>query len=186
MAEPFFWETPPIPAFGVGDEGLVAVGVESAVPLIAVFLVFFLRPMMGACSGCSAMAGTGASWALEASSFNLARACLSFFCWLFDTCLTGADPILTGGGVFAREIEAEVNDALSDILSLIGVPGTCTDARLPLREGCLFAAEGGAAAGASGSGGGGGTLTLDGEADGTREGGSATGVETTRSVRDWG
>lgn len=176
MAAPFRWETP-TPPFGVGEEGRVAVGVESAVPLVAVFLVFFLRPMMGACSGCSAMAGTGASWALEASSFNLARACLSFFCWLFDTCLTGADPILTGGGVFAREMEAEVNDALSDILSLTGVPGTCTDAKLPLREGCLFAAEGGPAAGA-------GTLAPDGEADDRRGGGSAMGVETTRSVRD--
>ena len=138
---------------------------------------------MGACSGCSTIAGTGASWALEASSFNLARACLSFFCWLFDTCLTGADPILTGGGVFAREMEAEVNDALSDILSLAGVPGTCTDARLPLREACLFAAEDGPAAGAGAATG---TLTLNGEDDSTREGGSAMGVETTRSVRDWG
>ena len=178
MAAPFRWETP-IPPFGVGEEGRVAVGVESAVPLVAVFLVFFLRPIMGACSGCSAMAGTGASWVLEASSFNLARACLSFFCWLFDTCLRGADPILAGGGVFAREMEAEVSDALSDILSLTGVPGTCTDAKLPLREGCLFATEGGPAAAA-------GTLALDGEADDRRGGGSAMGVETTRSVRDWG
>lgn len=157
----------------VGDEGRVTVGVESAVPLAAVFLAFFFRPTMGACSGFSAMAVTGASWALEAPSANLARACRSFFCWLLDICLTGAEPILVGGGVFAREIEVDVNDALSDILSLTGVPGSCTDAKLPLRECCLFTADDG------------GMFALAGEVDGTRGEVSVMAVEMTRRVRGW-
>lgn len=159
-------------SFGVGDEGRVTVGVESVVPLVAVFFAFFLRPTMGACSGFAASTARGASWFFEGPSTVLARACLSFFCWLFDICLTGAEPTLVGGGVFAREIEAEVSDALSEILSLIGVPGSCIDAKLPLREGCLFEAAGG------------GKLAFKGEADGKGGGASATGVARTRIVRD--
>lgn len=150
----------------------MTVGVESAVPLVAFFLAFFFRPTIGACSGLSAKTAIGGSWDFEASSTNLARACLSFFCWLLDICRTGAEPILVGGGVFARDIEAEVKDALSDILSLTGVPGKCTDAKLPRREGSLLATVGVD------------TFTLDGEDDGTRGGGSAMGVGRTRSVRE--
>lgn len=37
---------------------------------------------------------------------------------------TGAEPIkFEGGGELALDIEAEVIDALSDIISLVGVPG---------------------------------------------------------------
>lgn len=67
--------------------------------------------------------------------------------------LTGADPILEGGGEFARETEAEVMDALSEIISLTGVPDLSSrdiDARLGWREvkdgpgGCIELAEDGA------------------------------------------
>jgi hypothetical protein len=36
---------------------------------------------------------------------------------------TGAEPILVGGGELALDNEADVIDALSDIISLVGVPG---------------------------------------------------------------
>lgn len=35
---------------------------------------------------------------------------------------TGAEPTLEGGGEFALEIEADVIEALSEIISLVGVP----------------------------------------------------------------
>ena len=37
--------------------------------------------------------------------------------------LTGAEPTLVGGGELGRDNEAEVRDALSEIISLAGVPG---------------------------------------------------------------
>ena len=43
-----------------------------------------------------------------------------------------------GGGELARDIDVEVSEALSEILSLIGVPGACTDARLGRRESGLL------------------------------------------------
>jgi len=46
---------------------------------------------------------------------------------------TGADPILEGGGELARERDAEVIDALSDMVSLTGVADLSSrdiDARL--------------------------------------------------------
>lgn len=51
---------------------------------------------------------------------------------------TGADPTLEGGGEFARETDADVMDALSDNISLTGVPDLSnreTEARLGWREG---------------------------------------------------
>jgi hypothetical protein len=36
--------------------------------------------------------------------------------------LTGAEPTFDGGGEFALDIDAEVIDALSEIISLVGVP----------------------------------------------------------------
>lgn len=46
---------------------------------------------------------------------------------------TGAEPILKGGGELALDIEADVIDALSDSISLVGVLGRSslvTEARL--------------------------------------------------------
>ena len=51
--------------------------------------------------------------------------------------LTGAEPTLPGGE-FARDIEVDVNDALSDILSSSGVPGRCIEVMLGRREACLL------------------------------------------------
>jgi xanthine/CO dehydrogenase XdhC/CoxF family maturation factor len=50
----------------------------------------------------------------------------------------GAEPTFVGGGELARDIEAEVIEALSDTASLIGLLGRSsleTDARLAWREG---------------------------------------------------
>lgn len=155
-------------SLGIGDDGRVAIGVESAVP--RVFFAFFLRPTIGACTGISVIPFAGLPSFFEDSSASFARTCRSFFCWLFVTCLTGADPTLLGGGELARDIEAEVNDALSDIFSLAGVPGGCIDERLARRDCCLPAAmEVGA-------------FTTDGEA-GFRRGVSTLGVGSTRIVR---
>lgn len=63
---------------GSGEFGRVAVGVESAV--LRVFLVFFFRPTIGACSDSSGIGFSGTTSALTASSTCFARACLSFFC----------------------------------------------------------------------------------------------------------
>lgn len=52
--------------------------------------------------------------------------------------LTGAEPTLDGGGELALESEADVTEALSEMASLVGVPGrSCLDieARLGWREG---------------------------------------------------
>ena len=127
---------------GSGEVGRVAVGVESAV--LRGFFVFFLRPTMGACSGSSAIGFSGTASALVASSTCFARACLSFFCWDLETCLTGAVSTLLGGGELARDSDVEVSDALSEILSLIGVPGACTEAKLGRRDnGLLVTADDG-------------------------------------------
>lgn len=65
---------------------------------------------------------------------------------------TGADPILEGGGEFARENDVVVMDALSDIISLTGVPdlsNRVAEARLGWRDegspgGCIELADEGA------------------------------------------
>lgn len=44
-------------------------------------------------------------------------------------------PTLLGGGEFARDMDVEVIDTLSDIRSLTGVPGRWADDKLPRREG---------------------------------------------------
>ena len=57
---------------------------------------------------------------------------------LFVTVLTGAEPIRLGGGELARDIEFEVTEALSEITSLVGVPGRSSlviDVRLGWRDG---------------------------------------------------
>tara|TARA_R110002060_G_scaffold59039_8_gene68956 strand:- start:272 stop:571 length:300 start_codon:yes stop_codon:yes gene_type:complete len=57
---------------------------------------------------------------------------------LFVVIRTGADPTFDGGGELALDIEADVMEALSEIISLDGVPGrSCleTDTRLDCREG---------------------------------------------------
>ena len=121
----------------VGDEGRVTAGVESAVPRVAViFFAFFLRPMIGACTGSSTIALAGSSSAFDFSA-SFARACLSLFCWALVVCRTGAVPILVSGGELARDIEVDVKEALSEILSLIGVPGPWTDVKLGRRESAL-------------------------------------------------
>ena len=118
----------------VGDEGRVTAGVESAVPrLVLIFLAFFLRPMIGACTGSSTIDLTDSSSAFDFSA-SFARACLSRFCWALLVCRTGAVPTLEGGGELARDIEVDVKEALSEILSLIGVPGPWTDVKLGRRE----------------------------------------------------
>lgn len=63
--------------------------------------------------------------------------------WLLVVFLTGAEPILDGGGELARENEVDVMDALSEIASLVGVPGrSCLDA--DTRLACLDAGNVGA------------------------------------------
>ena len=112
-------------------------GVESAVPrLVLIFFAFFLRPMIGACTGSSTMGLTGSSSAFDFSA-SFARACLSLFCWALVVCRTGALPTLVGGGELARDIEVDVKEALSEILSLIGVPGHWIFVKLGRREGGL-------------------------------------------------
>jgi hypothetical protein len=65
-----------------------------------------------------------------------------FFCILFVVILTGAEPTLEGGGVFALEIEADVTEALSEIASLVGVPGrSCLG--IEARLACLVGTDGG-------------------------------------------
>ena len=160
-------------SFGGGEAGRLTDGVLSAVAWVAVFLVFFLRPMMGACTGSSITAFAEVSSGLADSSACFARACLSFFCWLFVTCLAGADPTLGGGGELARDKEVDVTEALSDIFSLIGVPGGWIEEKLPQRDTCLLAAEPAVAA------------ATDGEAAAARGGVSAFGVGTARMVRVW-
>jgi len=57
---------------------------------------------------------------------------------LFVVALTGAEPILVGGGELARDIDAEVIEALSDTASLVGLLGRSSlevDARLAWRIG---------------------------------------------------
>lgn len=52
--------------------------------------------------------------------------------------LTGADPTLDGGGELALDSDADVIEAVSDMISLVGVPGRSSldaDARLGWREG---------------------------------------------------
>jgi hypothetical protein len=51
---------------------------------------------------------------------------------------TGAEPTFVGGGELARDIEAEVIEALSDTTSLVGLLGRSTletDAKLACRDG---------------------------------------------------
>jgi xanthine/CO dehydrogenase XdhC/CoxF family maturation factor len=57
---------------------------------------------------------------------------------LFVVDRTGADPTLVGGGELALDIDVDVIETLSDIASLVGVPGRSsreTEARLGWREG---------------------------------------------------
>jgi hypothetical protein len=52
---------------------------------------------------------------------------------LFVVVLTGAEPTLAGGGELALDMEADVMEALSEMISLVGVPGRSSlevDARL--------------------------------------------------------
>ena len=135
-------------SFSTGDSGRLGAGVELAVASVAVdFLVFFLRPMIGACTGSSGTIFSTSSSIFFVSSTIFARACLSFFCWLLVVCLTGAIPTLPGGGEFARDMDAEVIDALSDISSPIGVAGRLIEARLGCLDGSLPAPTGLAATG---------------------------------------
>jgi len=93
---------------------------------------------------------------------------------LFVVARTGAEPTLFGGGELALEIEVEVIETLSDIASLVGVPGRSsrlTDARL----GCL---EGGKC--------GGNMPVVDDGVTGPPIGVSALGVGTTRKVLEAG
>lgn len=124
---------------------------ELAVASVAVdFLVFFFRPMIGACTGSSGISFSTVSSVFLLSSIIFARTCLSFFCWLLVVCLTGAIPTLPGGGELARDMEAEVIDALSDIISPIGVVGRLIEARLGCLDSNLLAPTGlGAAGGAA-------------------------------------
>ena len=124
-------------SLGTGDVGRGTVGVESAGPCVFSFFAFFFLPMIGACIGSSALGGSSSTF--EASSACFARACLSFFCWLFVTCLTGADPTLLGGGEFARDNVIDARDMLSQNFSLAGVPGRSIEAILGCREACLLA-----------------------------------------------
>ncbi len=127
--------------------------------------------MIGACTGSSTTTFAGASSVLEDSSACFARVCLSFFCWLFVTCLTGAEPTLVGGGELARDIEVDATEALSDIFSLSGVPGGWIEEKLPRRDTCLLTAEQAVAA------------ATDGEAAAARGGVSGFGVGSARMVR---
>jgi hypothetical protein len=50
---------------------------------------------------------------------------------------TGAEPTFGGGGELARDIDADVIEALSEMISLVGVPGRSSlelDAMLAWRE----------------------------------------------------
>ena len=65
-----------------------------------------------------------------------------FFCMLLVVILTGAEPTLDGGGELALEIEADVTEALSEIASLVGVPGrSCLE--IEARLACLVGRGGG-------------------------------------------
>lgn len=135
-------------SFSAGDSGRLGAGVELAVASIAVdFLVFFFRPIIGAWTGSSGTTFSTVSSVFLLSSITLARACLSFFSWFFVVCLIGAPPTLLGGGEFARDIDAEVIDALSDIRSPAGVGGRLIEARLGCLDGSLLAPTGLGAAG---------------------------------------
>ncbi len=158
-------------SFGGGEAGRLADGLLSAVPRVAVFLAFFFRPMIGACTGSSTTAFAGASSNLEDSSACFARDCLSFFCWLFVTCLTGADPTLLRGGELGRDMEVDATEALSEIFSLSGVPGGWVEEKLPRRDTCLLAAEPAVAA------------KTDGEAPAARGGVTGFGVGSARRAR---
>ena len=73
-----------------------------------------------------AISGSGSGFVLAASNscsrFSV-RTCLRcFFCILLVLTLTGAEPTFDGGGEFALDIDAEVMEALSDMISLVGVP----------------------------------------------------------------
>ena len=46
-----------------------------------------------------------------------------FLCILFVVVRTGAEPTFDGGGELARDKEADVIEALSETISLVGVPG---------------------------------------------------------------
>ena len=64
--------------------------------------------------------------------------------------LTGADPTLLGGGEFARDMDVEVKDALSEILSSAAEPGRCMEVMLGRREACLLVAPDGRLLGEAG------------------------------------
>ena len=64
--------------------------------------------------------------------------------------LTGADPTLVGGGEFARDIDVEVKDALSETLSSAAEPGRCMEVMLGRREACLLVATEGKLPGEAG------------------------------------
>lgn len=68
-------------SFSTGDSGRLSAGVELAVASVAVdFLVFFFRPMIGACTGSSGISFSTVSSVFLLSSIIFARTCLSFFC----------------------------------------------------------------------------------------------------------
>lgn len=110
----------------LGEGGRLRVGVDATVALLPTcFFAFFLRPIIGACTGSGSDDFTKSSITITFSSaICFARSWRSFFCCVFVFFLIGAEPTLPpGGGELAREIEADVIDALSEMNSLTGVPG---------------------------------------------------------------
>lgn len=124
---------------GPGEGALLTEGVDAAVILLKTrsFFCFFFLPMTGAISTGAGKGFVEAEAAASSSAFSFAFWTRVFFCILFVFSLTGAEPIFGGGGELALDSEAEVRDALSDIASLVGVPGPSSlviDARLGWRE----------------------------------------------------
>lgn len=124
---------------GLGDTGRLAAGVDppAALLILRSFFCFLFLPMIGATSSTF-----GSNLAAAASSTDFSSSLLTslrcFLCLLLVVALTGAEPTLDGGGEFALDIEVDVTEALSDIISLVGVPGrSCLDidARLGCRDG---------------------------------------------------
>lgn len=110
----------------LGEDGRLKVGVDATVALPPTcFLAFFLRPIIGACTGSGSDDFTKSSITIIFSSaICFARSWRSFFACVFVFFLIGAEPTLPpAGGELAREIEVEVTDALSETNSLAGVPG---------------------------------------------------------------
>jgi len=97
--------------------------------MVVGFLVFFLRPIIGACI--TSTSDLFSSIAIS-SSICFFRSCRSFLACDLVFLRTGAVPTFPpiGGGELALEKVVDVTDAVSDIISLIGVPGRFIDAIL--------------------------------------------------------